>query len=221
MKFSSFYERYWQHGDNPPADHGFDIPARKARLQATLNTIPPIGTLLLDAGCGNGEFSAFLSELGYSVVSTDISANAVKRARQRFPAGCFGVASLEDGLPFPNSTFAAIWSSEVLEHLFDVHTALSECNRILQPGGLLVLTTPHHGLINNLIIALTGLDHHYNPYLSHIRFFTRRTLSRCLERAGFVVDRYTGVGRFFPIWRSCFVVARKVRPPEPPPAIEG
>jgi 2-polyprenyl-6-hydroxyphenyl methylase/3-demethylubiquinone-9 3-methyltransferase len=221
MKFPHFYERYWKSAAEEGTYHcGFDIAQRKKALQAALSHIPS-GAAVLDAGCGNGEFSAFLTGLGYHVVSIDISAIATKHARQNLPQGVFSVTSLEDGIPFPDSSFAAVWSSEVLEHLFDVHTALSEINRVLQPGGTLVLTTPYHGLVKNIIIALRNFDHHYHPYLSHIRFFTQKTLSSCLDRAGFSVETFRGVGRRWPVWRSSFVVARKVAPPGPPPAIEG
>jgi 2-polyprenyl-6-hydroxyphenyl methylase/3-demethylubiquinone-9 3-methyltransferase len=221
MKFPRFYERYWNSAaDVETYQFGFDITQRQNALQAALKHISP-ASRVLDAGCGNGNFSAFLEHLGYHVVSIDISAIATRHARNNFPGGAFGVTSLEDGIPFPDGTFAAVWSSEVLEHLFDVHAALSEINRILQPGGMFVLTTPYHGLVKNIIIALKNFDHHYDPYLSHIRFFTKQTLVQCLTRAGFAIETFSGVGRRWPVWRSSFVVARKVAPPGPAPEIEG
>lgn len=221
MKVASFYERYWQHPGDSPGDHGFDIAERKAKLQAALHQIiDRHGCPILDAGCGNGEFSAFLASLGFWVTGVDISPTAIGRAQQTCPQGRFLVASL-DSLPFPGDTFAAAWCSEVIEHLFDVHAALAELNRVLVENGLLIMTTPYHGLIKNLIIAFIAFEKHYNPYLSHIRFFSRRSLSWRLRRAGFVVEKWEGVGRYWPIWRSCFVVARKVSPPGPPPGIIG
>lgn len=220
MKLSNFYERYWQNPGASPSDEGFDTARRKELLRKALRQFPA-GSPVLDAGCGNGDFSNFLAGLGYQVTGVDVSGTVTRRNRYTYPHIRFSVASLDEGLPFDHESFAAAWSSEVMEHLFDIHTALAELNRVLQPGGVLVLTTPYHGLVKNIVIALSRFDHHYNPYLSHIRFFSRRTLAYCLERAGFTVKKSTGVGRFYPMWRSSFVVARKTGLPLAAPEIEG
>ena len=220
MNISKFYERYWQRPGGAIPEQGFALGERKALLKAALANLPQ-GAPVLDAGCGSGEFTAFLADLGFTVTGVDISATAIAQAQQRCRGVRFEVASLKTGLPFADEEFAAVWCSEVLEHLFDVHGALAELNRVLQPGGRLVLTTPYHGLIKNLAIALLGFEKHYNPYLSHIRFFTRRSLGHVLERAGFAVERWGGIGRRWPLWMAHFVIARKVAPPGPPPLIEG
>jgi len=67
----------------------------------------------------------------------------------------FATASV-DAQPFKSEIFDAIWTTEVLEHLLEVRRTVSEFNRILRPGGLLVITTPYHGLVKNLILSLYG-----------------------------------------------------------------
>lgn len=220
MNISQFYERYWERPQEIDSEVGLEVEPRQELLRKALRGLPK-GAPILDAGCGAGAFSGFLAELGFQIVGVDISARAVALGRERFPNVAFHAAALEAGLPLRNELFKAVWCSEVLEHLFDVHKALSEINRVLQPGGTLVLTTPYHGLLKNLIIALKGYDQHYNPYLSHIRFFSRRSLIGCIERAGFRVERWGGIGRRWPVWKSQTVIARKVGPPGPSPAIIG
>lgn len=187
----TFYERYWQRTGGSPGDYGFDVAKRKTKLKMVLSQIPA-GASLLDAGCGVGEFSTFLSSLGYQVTGVDISTTAIQRAQGSCPQGYFVVASLQMGVPFRDDTFAAVWCSEVLEHIFDVHTALVELNRVLRTSGLLIMTVPYHGLIKNLVIAFLSFESHYNPYLSHIRFFSRRSLSTCLRQAGFALEELGG-----------------------------
>ena len=170
---------------------------------------------------GRGEFTAFLVNLGFAVTGVDISATAVVQAQHHCPGARFEVASLEAGLPFAEEEFVAVWCSEVLEHLCDVRTALAGLNRVLQTDRKLVLTTPYHGLSKNIAIALLGFEKHYNPYGSHIRFFTRRSLGHVLGHAGLAVERWGGIGRHWPLWMAHFVVARKVAPPGPPPTIKG
>ncbi len=221
MNLTQFYERYWQRATAIEGDEsGLAIEPRKQLLKAGLKNVPP-GAAVLDAGCGAGVFTDCLQQSGYAAVGIDISHNAVAHARKRYPTIPFQVAIVETGLPFAAEHFAAVWFSEVIEHVFDVHAALAELNRVLQPGGTLIVTTPYHGLLKNLIIVVKGYDRHYNPYLSHIRFFSRNSLSRCLERAGFAIERWQGVGRSWPIWKSQLVICRKIKAPEPAPEIVG
>jgi 2-polyprenyl-6-hydroxyphenyl methylase/3-demethylubiquinone-9 3-methyltransferase len=221
LKLTQFYERYWLRPElSDEDDSGLAIGPRKQLLKKVLKTVPPRAPVL-DAGCGSGVFSAFLHELGYTPAGIDISHNAVAYARRRYPNIPFQVAIVENGLPFSGEHFAAIWFSEVIEHVFDVHATLAELNRILQPGGTLILTTPYHGMVKNLIIALKGYDRHYNPYLSHIRFSSRNSLRMCLERAGFSVEQWRGIGRNWPVYKSQFVVCRKTGLPGVAPEIIG
>jgi 2-polyprenyl-6-hydroxyphenyl methylase/3-demethylubiquinone-9 3-methyltransferase len=220
MNATEFYERYWQRPAEIGSELGLAVAPRQALLRRALRSLPP-GAPVLDAGCGAGDFSAFIAGLGYNVIGVDVATAAVSHARRQHPQIQFHAAAIEAGLPFQDASFAAIWCSEVLEHLFDIHRALAELNRVLRPGGLLVLTTPYHGLAKNLIITLKGFDSHFNPYLSHIRFFTRRTLTGCIERAGFAVEAWGGIGRAWPVWKSQTMICRKVRAPGPAPEIIG
>jgi SAM-dependent methyltransferase len=218
MNIAEFYERYWEHKRDCLADHGHLLAERKAKLRYAFSALAA-GVSVLDAGCGNGEISFFLVELGYKVTGVDVSSAAVQGAKAAVPESHFAVASLEKGLPFAEGKFSAVWCSEILEHLFDVHAALAELNRVLVQNGLLVLTVPYHGLVKNLTIALICFERHYNPYVSHIRFFTRKSLSFCLGYAGFTVVLCGGIGRRWPYWMSHFVVARKTSLPGPTPDI--
>ena len=224
MKAKEFYEAYWQTDGAPP--QGDPTTAeRKAHLEAALQALPgasqPGNFFVLDAGCGDGEFMECLYGLGFRAAGIELSEAAAEKTRRRCPEADIRVGSLEDPLPFADATFNAIWCTEVLEHLFDVHGALSELNRVLKDGSVLLITTPYHGLVKNIPIMLWGFDRHFNPDISHIRFFSRRTLDGCLKRAGFVPIMWQGIGRIWPVWKSFFVMARKVGPAGLPPEIIG
>jgi SAM-dependent methyltransferase len=224
MSPKDFYESYWGNDKAPPQldpttgerMDGLGRVLRSIRQARGLDRLQ-----VLDAGCGDGIFVAFVRELGFQVSGIDVSDAAIERAKTRCPDADLRVASLEDQLPFPDATFDAVWCTEVLEHIFNVHAALAELNRVLLVRGSLILTTPYHGFVKNLLIALSGFDRHFNPEISHIRFFTRATLDRCLRRAGFVPIEWAGVGRMWPLWKSFFLIARKERRPGEPPAIIG
>ena len=223
---SSFYERYWSGPGKAVPEDDTTTQRRKSLLERALQEFLPAdgarrNRKVLDAGCGDGEFVAFIQSLGFEAVGMDISRAAIERARGNHPGTEYYVGSVEETWPFTDGGLDAVWSSEVLEHLFDVHACLSECNRVLRVGGVLALTAPFHGYLKNLAIALAGFEKHYDPYLSHIRFFTRKSLSLCLRRAGFEPLLWRGIGRFWPLYMSVFVVSRKVRVPEPAPEIAG
>ena len=224
MHTKDFYEVYWQ-GDYAPPQSDPTSAQRMVQLEVALRPFLTAGRTstrhVLDAGCGDGAFLAFLRRLGYRVSGLELAEGAASRARMRCPSADVRTGSLEDELPFADASFDAVWCTEVLEHLFHVHGALAEMNRVLKPGGLLMLTTPYHGLVKNLLITLVAFDGHYNPELSHIRFFTKRSLERSLRRAGFAPAAWRGLGRVWPLWKSVFVAARKVGDPGPPPEIVG
>ncbi len=213
VKNKGFYEEYWQREGGAVPESDPTTGERKALLAQALRPLSK-GARILDAGCGSGEFVEFIKELGFDVSGVDISQTAVEKARARCPGTNLLVASLEEPLSLNDAEFNAVWSTEVLEHIFDVHSTLSEINRVLKDRGLFVLTVPYHGIIKNIVVTLFGFERHFNPELSHIRFFTNNSLSKCLVQAGFKPVQWKGFGRRFPLYKGIFVVAKKVGMPE-------
>lgn len=206
-RIQDFYEAYWNGAYGNP-EHQQLVGERQARLGAALKQVSA-GGRVLDLGCGDGVFCNFIAKQGFTPVGADISEVGIERARVLYPPLRFEVASLETRLPFGDAEFDAVWCSEVIEHLFDVSFALSEMARVLKPGGTLLLTTPYHGLVKNIVVALRNFDAHYDVQGGHIRFFTRRALRQLLAQQGFEVVQMDGVGRGWLLWMSHWVVARK------------
>jgi 2-polyprenyl-6-hydroxyphenyl methylase/3-demethylubiquinone-9 3-methyltransferase len=224
MRVREFYEAYWQKDYAPPQGDPTSAE-RMVHLEAALRSFLPNHRPgprhVLDVGCGDGTFLAFLRKRGFQVSGLELAEGAAARARRRCPDADVRVGSLEERLPFDDGKYDAVWCTDVLDHIFDVHGALAELNRVLKRDGLLVATTPYHGRLKNVLIALAAFESHYNPGLSRVRFFTQRSLDRCLLRAGFAPVARRGLGGVWPLWRSLFVVARKAGAPGPPPEIVG
>jgi 2-polyprenyl-6-hydroxyphenyl methylase/3-demethylubiquinone-9 3-methyltransferase len=216
---TAYYDRYWQLDATIP-DQDPTSFARRAKLSQALAPLQR-GARVLDLGCGKGVFSAHLASLGLQPLGTDLSSEAVAMAKQKFPKLDFEVMAPDGSIPAEDGTVQAVWSSEVIEHVFDVHDYLCEVNRVLVPGGFYILTTPYHSVAKNVVIALTKFDRHFDPEISHIRFFDKAGLTRCLRRAGFEPIKWDGIGRCWPIYRTWFVVAKKASKPGPPPPIVG
>ena len=89
---------------------------------------------------------------------------------------------------------------EVIEHLYSPRTFAAFVRSILEAngGGRFILTTPYHGYLKNLSIALAGkADRHYSALWEggHIKFWSRRTLAILLREAGFRNMAFTGAVR--------------------------
>jgi SAM-dependent methyltransferase len=213
----AFYEEYWS-GAAPPEDDA-TIETRRRLLEHEIGAFDR--QLVLDAGCGSGIFLDTLKGHKNRVIGVDVSKTALDRARRVAADTFLCEASLPLALPFRKARFDVVWCSEVLEHLSDVYASLCELNRVTRVGGRLILTVPYHGLAKNVLIACLGFDKHFDPLVSHVRFFTIESISHCLELTGFHVVKVAGIGRLWPVWKSMFVVAQKRTDPKRRPLIEG
>lgn len=192
--------------DLPPEDQ--DTFAE--RVQRALEFFPPPPCRILDYGCGRGGAARRFCEVGYEVAAIDLSDEVIRLAQAYEPRATYTVIDSEQSLPFADESFDACYSSEVIEHVFDIGSYLAEIHRVVKPGGLLLFTTPYHGVVKNVLIALRGFERHYNPYHGHIRFFTKNSLTHCLTDHGFEVRGFRGIGRNWPIYKTMSVAARRV-----------
>ena len=95
---------------------------------------PQAGELILDLGCGTGQFSAELARRGCRVVGLDRSSVVLEQGRLAAPGVQFICADIRDY--FPDEPFDAIVAAGVL-HWLD---SLADVARLLKPGGRLVAT---------------------------------------------------------------------------------
>lgn len=105
---------------------------------------------ILELGCGNGMASMLLNRSGHDVVGTDISALFLEEAAQ------WQKTTTRDGkhnleyrvcdvleLPFQDETFDVVCSNELIEHVPDIETALSEMIRVTRKGGKIIICGPN------------------------------------------------------------------------------
>lgn len=180
-----------------------------------LEPLPP-DAHILDAGCGDGNFTADIAARGHRCHGIDLSEGGIARARERYPRIDFATASLNDDLRtiFPGiREFDAIYSVEVIEHLYSPVTFARRAMEALRPGGLLIVTTPYWGYAKNVLLAVTGrIDRALTALWEggHIKHWSRATLTRLLTEAGFEFVAFHGCGRPIPfLWKNMVIVVRK------------
>lgn len=169
---------------------------------------------LLDVGCGNGSMANFLIEQGYNVYGTDASLTGISQARIKYPERFFLQDLTKDELPNELSSigFDTIISTEVVEHLYDPRNYIAFCKKVLEKngGGEIILSTPYHGYLKNLVMAASGtLDKHFTALWDggHIKFWSRATLTKLLTELGFRVTEFKGSGRIPYLWKSMLIKA--------------
>jgi SAM-dependent methyltransferase len=169
------------------------------------------GVTVLDLGCGAGEFSAALTKAGAEVIAVDVAAEALRRARERVAGLDARLWGHGEPLPVDDNAVDVVWAGEVIEHLADVAPWLSEVRRVLKPRGSLLVTTPHHGPLTMLRLALSprAFQRHFDPRSDHVRFFSPVTLGRLLDDLGFdVAELRVAGGR---VLARSTILARAIR----------
>jgi len=165
--------------------------------------IPGRQDRVLDAGCGSGTISHFLSIHAGQVIGMDSNPSAISYARTAYsvPNLEFRLGQFEDLTG--DKRFDRIYCIEVIEHLFEQQVAdvLSLFHRLTNPGGQLFVTTPNYHsswplvewLLDRFALVAT-LDE-----AQHVTHFTKRKLSSACERAGWSIHSmgtFNGVAPF-------------------------
>ena len=194
---------------NGPQSCGYIAP----RISSVLKELN--AKRVLDLGSGNGALCAYLAKQNYQMIGVEYDKEGVDVARKSNPDLVFYNFGVQDDpalLAAQESAFDAVVSTEVIEHLFSPHLLPIYASGLLKSGGYLVITTPYHGYLKNLALALFGKwDKHHTVlwHGGHIKFWSRSTLTQLLEESGFQVTDFSGVGRVPYLWKSMVVIARK------------
>ncbi len=168
---------------------------------------------LFEVGCGNGSVASAATSHGWSVTGVDPSEQGIQHARAQYPELNLHQGSAYDDLAAQYGRFPAVLSLEVVEHVYDPRKYAATVFSLLEPGGTAIISTPYHGYIKNLAMAISGrMDAHFTALWDHghIKFWSCKTLFMLLTEAGFVDIRFTKVGRIPPLAKSMIAIA--IRP---------
>jgi 2-polyprenyl-3-methyl-5-hydroxy-6-metoxy-1,4-benzoquinol methylase len=188
--------------------------------------LPPLFTLagelkpttrVLDVGCGNGFTCGEFLKRGCRTVGVDLSRKGIEIARKAHPQGRFEVFAADDKLleRLNEPPFDIVISTEVVEHLYLPRDYARGCFKALKPGGRFICTTPYHGFLKNLSLALLNKwDSHADPLWDggHIKLWSRKTITRLLVETGFRNIQFRGAGRVPFLWMTMVIAGDKLEP---------
>lgn len=127
---------------------------REEWLKEVLSEIPK-GKKILDAGAGESQYKIYCEHLDY--IAQDFAmydgvgdSKGIQKEKRDYSN--LDIVSDITSIPIENDYFDAVMCIEVFEHLPNPIEALLELNRVLKPGGKLILTAPFASLT------------HYSPY---------------------------------------------------------
>jgi len=162
------------------------------RISTMMAARPP--AKILDLGCSSGLLAERLREMGHHVTGVDL--HEFPRAAERMNA--FYQADLSQGVPSEVGTgFDLVLMADVLEHLGKPGRLLEECRDLLKPEGSIMLCVPNIGHWYPRTRSTLGMfDYDQRGILdaTHLRFFTRRSIRRLVERSGYSVRRMEAIG---------------------------
>ncbi|MEC7697154.1 MAG: methyltransferase domain-containing protein [Planctomycetota bacterium] len=182
------------HDESEKQPRPLTMPGIHQKVQAVVDQLPR-GSLL-DVGAGEGAFSKWARQNGFSVHATDV--NEKEFCLRDIP---FTQTNFNGRWPFKDNTFDLVVSIEVLEHVENHYHFISECCRICKPTGRIVMSTPNcHSIESRLNVLLSGfddcaprpIDYSENDpeqiYMQHIHPAPLANIELGLRRCGFEIE---------------------------------
>jgi O-antigen biosynthesis protein len=156
--------------------------------------VPPTATRILDVGCGEGGFARSLraarSGSKLEIVGVEFCESAAEIAASAVDRLFVGNAEHVE-LRYENY-FDCVIFADVLEHLIDPWRMLQRARTLLQPDGAIIASIPnvqHWSILANLIRGHWEYAEYGIMDSTHLRFFTRRSISDLFTSTGFRLRR--------------------------------
>ena len=169
-----------------------DTMTSHGQLLAWLGRRPP--GKVLDLGCSDGSLASEMGRFGHHVTGVDVAKFDGVGSRVEH----FVEADLNSGLPDDvGDGFDIVVAADVIEHLVRPDELLKSLAPKMSPTGVLLVSVPNFGhWYPRTRVAVGRFDYDRRGILDagHLRFFTKRSLVRLANRAGFDVRRCVPIG---------------------------
>ena len=141
----------------------------------------------LDLGCHDGTLARLLAAQGYRATGIDVYDPVLKQDNS-WEYMQFNL----DRAPFPleADSFNIVSALELIEHIINTDMFLEEVKRIVQPGGLFILSTPNICMLKNRFRVLFGrypFGLEYRNTIHHVRLYNLACIVSQLKEHNFIV----------------------------------
>jgi SAM-dependent methyltransferase len=183
----SWRARYDRWANQLESEHqiaGWSEQGLSRRLALVLRTIAQTnlepGSTLLDLGAGPGTYTRALSARGHKCLGLDYSWNVIKIAKSKDAGGRY-LQGEAYHLPFHDRSFDAVLCVGVLQSLQSINEAMVEMQRVLKPGGYLLLDG-----LNSLfwLHTLRGLQESMKGLERRMSYYSPHNLTQDMARIG-------------------------------------
>jgi len=190
--------------------HKRSFRARQTVLAQCLHGLDLTGSCWLDAGCGTGTLSRWLSERGCHVLGVDAASSMVEVAAQLAQTSAhadelkFARVDNISRLPLADASIDGMLCSSVLEYVDDPRVCLAEFARVLKARGLLLVSVPNRdSVIRRTQVACYRLGdrmgRNWLPFVRHSRHeYNVEEFTRLLAECGFATEKALSFGSPLP-----------------------
>ena len=168
------------------------------------------GKHICDVGCGPGFYVAYCASQGIQIDGVDISQKVIAYCKKHIHNAGFATCDVERQKL--HTAYEGIYSFDVIEHIFDYDSFLKNIHDSLEPGGVVLLSTPNVLAPQNRLKFLLGYGIPFGDK-EHVHFFTPSLIEEALRHAGFRGIRIFGTGKL--AWLSTslsgniYIIGRK------------
>lgn len=168
----------------------------------------------VDIGCGNGFITKEINEYFKNSIGIDLSKQGIYFANKKYKSKKlrFYLKDMQN-LIDNKKKFDYVTTVEVIEHQYDPFKFMENLEKIVRKDGYLLITTPYHGYVKNLVMSVFGLmDNHFTALWNHghIKFFSIKTLKKLISNYKFDIIDISYSGRIYPLSSSMiFLLKRK------------
>lgn len=183
----------------------FNYPRVKKFFNVIEPYLPSNGSIL-EAGCGLGPWVIRLGMLGYDVVGVDYQEECITKIKEYDAKQRVYTADVR-GMPFKDGSFRAYLSWGVIEHFAEGPDAvLKEAHRVLEDGGILILTVPYKNILRKIKEPLMYIKRNrlvrklFNKPIKayyYQKYFKVKELRDTIAKHGFAIENIMPVDHIF------------------------
>jgi SAM-dependent methyltransferase len=149
-----FWEENWEAGSFEESVRFMTVDPLRPLFEEYLRP----DSLMLEGGCGSGNYVSYYAARGFNVIGLDFAQRALKSLLTRQPRVKLCAGDVSD-LPFGDKTFDLYYSGGVVEHFEGgSEKSLTEARRVLKDDGILLISVPYYNPLRRMLSPFRKSD---------------------------------------------------------------